>query len=347
MTEPNLPRTSGYRMPAEWEPHAATWLAWPHNAETWPGAGTLAAVEQTYLEIVAALVAGESVHILVNDGPTGQRVHTLCRERSIEEDRVVLHRIRTDDAWIRDYGPNFLVHASGSVAANVWGFDSWGGKYDWQWDDRAGMEIVRRVGCEVFEPGIVLEGGAIESNGRGVCLTTEPCLLNPNRNGGLSREVMETYLKDYLGVTQVIWLAGSLEGDDTDGHIDNLARFVDTDTVLCAYEENPNDPNHRGLLENRRRLDRATDAHGRPFTVRPLPLPGPVAPYGERLPASYANFYIGNRAVLLPVYGHANDARAEEILTDCFPGRTVVPIDGTQLVVGLGGIHCITQQQPA
>ncbi len=343
MTE--TPRAAGYRMPAEWEPHAATWLAWPHNPETWPGAGTLAAVERTCLDIAAALAPGETVNILVNDAATQERAAALLEKRGITE--CNLHVIRTDDAWIRDYGPNFLVRKDGALAANVWGFDSWGNKYDWQWDDAAGGAIVRHVGCPAFEPGIVLEGGAIETNGRGTCLTTASCLLNENRNGGLSRDVMEEYLKDYLGVERVLWLEGTLEGDDTDGHIDNLARFISEDTILYAHESAADDANHAGLEENRRLLEQASGPDGRPFTLRALPMPGRVESSGGRLPASYANFYIGNAAVLLPVYGHANDRKAHSVLAECFPGREVVPIDCTNLVVGLGGIHCITQQQPA
>ncbi len=343
--DPATPASLGYRMPAEWQPHSGTWLAWPHNRETWPNT-PLQEVEAVYLDIIRALVVGETIHILVNDEAGRDRAASLIERQGISNGKIRFYIIPTDDAWIRDYGPNFLIREDRKVAMNLWRFDSWGGKYEWEQDDRAGGEIAGHLHLPSFEPGIVLEGGAIEVNGNGVCLTTEPCLLNKNRNGGLSRETMESYLKNYLGIEKVIWLTGGIAGDDTDGHIDNLARFVNPGTIVCALEENPEEINYNPLKDNYNTLLLSTDNNGGKFEVVQMPMPGPLHNGGERLPASYSNFYIGNRAVLLPTFGHPNDSRAWEILAHCFPDREIIGIPCQVLVRGLGALHCITQQQP-
>jgi len=343
------PKSQGFHMPAEWEPHAATWLAWPHNAETWPGQD-IAQVENVYLEMIRALHTGEKVHILVNDATTRQRVSEYLLKEGISSESTELHTIPTNDAWVRDYGPNFIVsehEAKRRVAANLWDFDSWGGKYEWDLDQLAGHEIMKTTNCSSFEPGIVLEGGGIEVNGRGTCITTEQCLLNTNRNQGKTREEMEMYLCRFLGVSKVIWCQGDLVGDDTDGHIDNLVRFVNEDTVLCAVEENPEDPNHACTQANWDILNSSTDANGNRIKVVRYPMPTPVIDQGTRLPASYANFYIGNKAILLPVYGSQKDKEAASILKDFFPDRQVESIPCQIFIWGLGGPHCVTQQQPA
>ncbi|MEE9259157.1 MAG: agmatine deiminase family protein, partial [Nitrospinaceae bacterium] len=336
-------------MPAEWEPHTATWLTWPHNRETWPKQD-MAQVKSAYVAMVRALSTGETVNILVNNDSEKERIAEKLLNAAITADSIELHIIPTDDSWIRDYGPNFLVRetpAGREAALNKWKFDSWGGKYEWEQDNRAGSEIAGLVECPRFDPGIVLEGGAVEVNGVGTCLTTESCLLNKNRNGGLGRDEMESYLKNYLGVRKIVWLNGSLEGDDTDGHIDNLARFVNPSTILCAYEENAKDRNFSGLKNNLELLESATDQDGNVFDVVRLPMPGYVGSKSERLPASYANFYIGNRAVLLPTFGHPNDTRAHELLQNFFPEREIIGIPSQVLVWGLGSVHCLTQQEPA
>lgn len=346
MPDPSLPASLGYNMPAEWEPHAATWLTWPHNPQTWPGQD-MVEVESAYLEMIRALAPGETVNILVRDDATKNRVLDELKRDALSS--VVLHIIPTNDSWARDYGPNFLVRTKANgreVALNKWNFNSWGGKYNWEKDNEAGSRIAALTGHKRFDPGIILEGGAIEVNGAGVCLTTESCLLNPNRNTGLGRGEMETYLKNYLGVQKIIWLNGDMEGDDTDGHIDNLARFVSPGTILCAYEDDESDPNYAGLKSNYEKLKSATDQDGKPFNIVRLPMPGYVGSETERLPASYANFYIGNHAVLLPMYGHPNDDKARRILQESFPDRKVVGITSHILVWGLGSCHCLTQQQP-
>ena len=349
MQPDSYPADLGFRMPAEWEPHSATWLTWPHNPETWPGQD-LAEIENVYIRMIQALLPGETIHLLVNRKADSQLIKKLLKKHSISYENLMIHAIPTNDTWIRDYGPNFLIRDPSTgkreVSANLWKFDSWGGKYQWDLDDRAGSAIMDGLGGTGFEPGIVLEGGAIEVNGRGLCLTTEQCLLNPNRNGGLDRETMESYLKRYLGVSHILWCQGQIEGDDTDGHIDNLVRFVNPDTVLLSWEEDPADPNHACLKENLKILESFRDIDGKALNVVKLPMPGRLDGEEGRLPASYANFYIGNRAVLLPTYGHRNDAVAESLLHTYFPDREIVGIPCKNFVLGLGAIHCVTQQQP-
>jgi len=331
-------------MPAEWETHSGTWLTWPHNPETWPEQD-MQQVETEFMGIIRPLAKNESVHILVNDEDMGNAVESTLNANNVEMKNIFLHDIPTNDSWIRDYGPNFIIQSDGKVAANDWDFDSWGRKYKWELDDLAGTVIAEESGLHHFKPEIVLEGGAIEVNGAGTCVTTESCILNPNRNNGISRDAMETVLKDYLGISKVIWLHGEMEGDDTDGHIDNLARFVNPTTMVCAIEEDDEDPNYRCLKNNFDHLRSATDQDDNLFEIVALPMPGYIG--SPRLPASYANFYIANKSVLVPVYGHPNDKRALSILEPLFPEREIIPIPSTTLILGLGGVHCLTQQQPA
>lgn len=331
-------------MPAEWETHSGTWLTWPHNPETWPEQD-MQQVETEFMGIIRPLAKNESVHILVNDEDMGNAVESTLNVNNVEMKNIFLHDIPTNDSWIRDYGPNFIIQSDGKVAANDWDFDSWGRKYKWELDDLAGTVIAEESGLHHFKPEIVLEGGAIEVNGAGTCVTTESCILNPNRNNGISRDAMETVLKDYLGISKVIWLHGEMEGDDTDGHIDNLARFVNPTTMVCAVEEDEEDPNYRCLKNNFDHLRSATDQDDNLFEIVALPMPGYIG--SPRLPASYANFYIANKSVLVPVYGHSNDKRALSILEPLFPEREIIPIPSTTLILGLGGVHCLTQQQPA
>ena len=338
------PSSLGYRMPAEWETHSGTWLTWPHNPETWPKQD-MQQVETEFMGIIRPLAKNESVHILVNDEDMGNAVESTLNVNNVEMKNIFLHDIPTNDSWIRDYGPNFIIQSDGKVAANDWDFDSWGRKYKWELDDLAGTVIAEESGLHHFKPEIVLEGGAIEVNGAGTCVTTESCILNPNRNNGISRDAMETVLKDYLGISKVIWLHGEMEGDDTDGHIDNLARFVNPTTMVCAIEEDDEDPNYRCLKNNFDHLRSATDQDDNLFEIVALPMPGYIG--SPRLPASYANFYIANKSVLVPVYGHSNDKRALSILEPLFPEREIIPIPSTTLILGLGGVHCLTQQQPA
>ncbi len=336
-------------MPAEWEPHTATWLAWPHNLDTWPG--KFEPVPDIYAEMVRALQAHEQVNICVNDAEAALQVRRYLSGASVAPQNVKLYEFPTNDTWARDHGPIFLTRSHEDrteLAVTDWIFNSWGQKYGpWDLDDVVPQKIAAHFALPLFEPGIVLEGGSIDVNGQGALLTTEACLLNPNRNPALSRAEIEEYLRVYLGVQKILWLGDGIVGDDTDGHIDDLARFVDPTTVVCVVEEDPTDVNYTLLQENLRRLQLMTDQDGRPLRVVPLPMPSPVEYNGNRLPASYANFYIANGSILVPTYQCPNDQRALTILQELFPTRPVVGIDCTHLVWGLGAIHCVTQQQPA
>ena len=334
-------------MPAEWEPQECVWLAWPTNQDTWPDE-LIAEVRQTFTELIAALSVDQPVALLVDQSDDEQDVRETLVAAKVNEDALRFFHIPTVDAWIRDYGPTFLIDdAMNRVAMTRWGFNAWGGKYDELIaDGRVPVQMSDCMDVPIFDAGFVLEGGSIEVNGRGTVLTTEQCLLNPNRNPKLSRFEIEGRLKQFLSAPNVVWLAEGINGDDTDGHIDNVARFVDDQTVLCAVEDDPVDSNHRILKDSHQRLSLAKDQDGQRLDVVKLPMPGPVIGPEGRLPASYANFYIGNQTVLVPVFGQKNDRTALEVIQSCFPGRRVTGIDCTALLHGLGTIHCSTQQQP-
>lgn len=349
---PALPNPSpvqlGYRMPAEWEPHVATWLTWPHCEETWPG--KLASVFPAYVAAVDALRQGETVHVNVLDEDARETVSTLLGAHGITTgpgSRVHLHVLPTDDEWIRDYGALFVVRDEG-IAATDWLFNAWGEKYDrTETNNRVPEAMADYLNVPVFDCPIVLEGGSIDVNGQGLCLTTEACLLNPNRNPGLGKADLAQWLLAGLGIREVFWLGEGIAGDDTDGHVDDLARFVAPDTVVTVVEEDPADENYAPLRDNLARLQQLRTASGEGLRIVELPMPGPVFWEGQRLPASYANFYIGNRAVLLPTFDDPNDAVAKGRLQSLFPGREVMPIDARDLVWGLGAFHCLSQQVPA
>lgn len=345
MISPQSPKQLGYRMPAEWEPHAATWLAWPKDPVTWPD--RVEQARQVFVQMIEALTPHERVHLLVDDEAAEREVKVRLQASRIVLKNLSVHRIPTVDSWIRDYGPNFLKGPRG-LAYNRWIFNAWGGKYEsLMADDGIPERLATIIDRPMFTPGLVLEGGSIEVNGQGCVLTTEQCLLNKNRNPGLSREQIETALREYLGVEQVLWLGEGVEGDDTDGHIDDITRFVAADTILTAVEEDPADRNHLPLKENLQRLQSLRDSRGRAFRVLTLPMPGPVCSDEGRLPASYANFYIANGVVLVPIFGHANDAKALKVLSEVFLDREIVGIRCEDLVWGMGAIHCVTQQQPS
>jgi agmatine deiminase len=343
------PAELGYQMPAEWHRHSATWLTWPKDPETWPN--RVPQVQDIFLQMMSALSLHETVNLLVDDEDAEKEVGARCTFPGA--DNIRCHQIPTVDSWIRDYGPNFVVSDQAGLAYNDWIFNAWGNKYeDLKKDDAIPARLERLLKVPRFEAGIVMEGGSIEVNGAGCVITTEQCLLNPNRNPRLSRGQIERHLKEYLGVQRVLWLGEGIVGDDTDGHIDDIARFVAPDVIVCAEEEDPQDANYRLLQDNLVRLRSMQDAHGRPFEIVSLPMPGVVGGTSTdkrnlvRLPASYANFYIANGVVLAPVFGHQNDSRAIETLAKLFPDRRVVPINCEPLVWGMGTIHCVTQQQP-
>ncbi|MEP7341397.1 MAG: agmatine deiminase family protein [Acidobacteriota bacterium] len=342
------PRELGYHMPAEWEPHEATWLSWPHKEASWPG--RFEPVPAVFVELTRYLTESEIVRINVADEDFAERVRKLLIAGGVNLDRVKFHFNPTDDAWCRDHGPIYVVrdvYGRRERAINDWGYNAWGGKYlPCDNDDVVPTRIAEEMGEVLFKPDIVMEGGSIDVNGRGTLITTEACLLNPNRNPHLSQSQIEQYLKDYLGVTRVLWLGDGIVGDDTDGHIDDLTRFVSADTVVTVIEDDPQDDNYALLKENHERLLTMKDQHGQPLRIVTLPMPGERYVDEQRVPMSYANFYIANKSVLVPTYCHANDARACQILQQLFPDRRVIGIDCTDLIWGLGSIHCVTQQQP-
>lgn len=335
-------------MPAEWEPHTATWLSWPHKQESWPGRYDL--IPPVFMEIVRHLSGGEAVHINVNDEEMRQQVRSLLQGGSIDLSKVHLHLIPTNDAWCRDHGPTFLVRdreGGRDLAAVDWIFNSWGGKYPpCDLDDQVPLRIAEFLNVPCFHPGIVMEGGALETDGGGALLTTESCLLNPNRNPKLSRAEIEGCLGDYLGVDRILWLGDGIAGDDTDGHVDDLARFASEDTIVTVVESDPADENYLPLADNLSRLSSMRSRKGRPFVLVKLPMPPPVFVQGQRVPCSYANFYIANSTVLVPTFDCDTDEVALGLLRPLFPARSVVGIGCRELVWGLGTVHCVTQQQP-
>lgn len=349
MPDSPTPAQLGYRMPAEWEPHRGTWLSWPHKEASWPG--KFRPVPGIFATMVRALADREEVHINVAGPAMEGSVRALLAGRGVDIENVYFHHNPTNDAWCRDHGPIFLERSLAGRREQAivdWGYNAWGGKYPpYDLDDVVPTRIGAELGLPVFEPGIVLEGGSIDVNGRGTLLTTEACLLNPNRNPQLDRAQIERYLRDYLGVAKILWLGDGIAGDDTDGHVDDLTRFVDEQTVVTVVEHDPADENYEPLQENLERLRGMTDQDGRALRVVALPMPRALSYEGQRLPASYANFYVANGIVLLPTYDPPRDEEALATLRTLFPGRDVVGIDCTDLVWGLGAFHCVTQQWPA
>ncbi len=367
------PAALGYRFPAEWEPHAATWLSWPHNRASWPG--KFEPVPAVWAELTRTIAEFEPVHVLAG----GEAVMAEARRLVGGLPNVQLHDIPTNDAWTRDHGPMFLVggattgtagaespsppwgegRGEGKLAARTpgsqplppalvdWEYNAWGGKYPpYDDDNRVPARVAELLGFRRFQPGVVMEGGAIDANGRGTILASELCLLNPNRNPTLRRADMERYLRDYCGARHVLWIDGTMAGDDTDGHVDQLARFVNPTTLVAAVEDDPADANYRGLQDNLAALKKMRDQDGRPLEVVTLPMPRPIHFNGQRLPAGYLNFYIANGVVVAPVYGDPADKIVLERLAELFPGRQIRPLYAVDLVLGLGAVHCVTQQQP-
>jgi agmatine deiminase len=335
-------------MPAEWEPQQSTWLAWPHDPITWPD--RLPIVQDVYVQMIRALARDQRVDLLVDPGEEERAVKQRLAKEGIRN--VALHPLYHADSWIRDYGPTFVAKGAAGrreLAFVDWIFNAWGDKYDALLpDDGICKELEPALKMRRFEPGLVMEGGAIDVNGHGCVLTTEQCLLNANRNPHLSKEQIEAALRDNLGVRKVLWLGEGVEGDDTDGHVDDIARFCGSSTVLAAVEEDRASANHKPLRENLERLRSLTDQDGKPLKVLEVPMPGRIEDdEDEPLPASYLNFLVANRVVLAPVFGHAKDARALKVLASAFPDREVVPVPSADLVWGMGTVHCLSQQMPA
>lgn len=340
------PANQGFHMPAEWEPQEAVWLAWPHDPLTFPD---LRAVRSTYARWIREIHKDINVNLLVSDTRMKETVMELLLSGGVDIQRVTFCTTPYADVWIRDYGPSFVINrALKEVAMVRWEFNAWGNKYDTLLHDRVVPgEMKKWLGLSVFEPGIVLEGGSIDVNGRGSVMTTRSCLLNKNRNASLGEWELEQILRDYLGVSTVIWLENGIAGDDTDGHVDDVARFTGPSTIVCAVEEDRDDDNYTPLMDNYRILRDARDQDGRPFQVVPLPMPGRTGNGTGRFPASYTNFFIGNRIVIVPVFNDPHDTEALSVLKNLFPGRRVTGIDARAMVEGFGAFHCASQQQPA
>jgi agmatine deiminase len=334
-------------MPAEWEQQEAIWLSWPHRRSTWPG--NFRPIPPKFAEIAALISRHETVRL--NLGHSLQKgAKALLQKAGAVLANVELYDHPTDDAWCRDHGPIFVKHRrTGEVAVTDWKFNAWGGKYpSWKLDNRIPALVARARGLRRFARPMVLEGGSIDVNGEGLLLTTEACLLNPNRNPGLTRADLERNLREGLGIRRVLWLGEGVVGDDTDGHVDDLSRFYSADGIVTAVESDPRDANYGALRENLERLRGFRTPAGRRFRLAELPMPAPCFYAGRRMPASYANFLVLNGAVLMPAFRQPRrDAAAAEILSGCFPGREVILVDCLELVWGLGTLHCISQQQPA
>jgi len=340
------PAQLGYRMPAEWEPHIATWLTWPRpDGISFPD--KYDTVPSVYAEVIRTLVPYEEVHINVWDAKMEQWVRDLLRKEQTPLERVFFQHFPAYEPWCRDHGPIFIKRGAERAIVD-WGYNAWGNKYPpYELDDAVPQHVAKYRNLPLFSPGIVMEGGSIEVNGQGTLLTSESCLLNPNRNPQLTKAQIEQHLRDFLGVMNVLWLGDGIAGDDTDGHIDDITRFVNPTTIVTAVEADPADVNHEPLEEHLKRLRKMRDESGRPFQIIELPMPRHIEYKGQRLPASYANFYIANEVVLVPTYRDPKDAKALAILKKCFPKHRVIGIDSTELIWGLGSFHCITQQEPA
>ncbi len=344
--------TTNYRMPAEWEPHAATWLAWPHRRSDWPG--KFNTVAWIYGEIVRTIADYEPVNLIVRDTTQQALVERVLKAVHANRSQIHLHTIPTDRSWVRDSGPIFVHDSAGKIVALDWHFNAWAKYPDWPIDDALPASVATILNCPRIQPShasvrIVLEGGSIDVNGAGLLLTTEECLLSKvqERNPGLGRADYEAVFAEYLGIKKVLWLNRGIVGDDTHGHVDDLARFVNENTILLAVEKNPDDENYEPLQENLARLKTATGLNGTPLKTVALPMPRPLTFKGQRLPASYANFYIANNVVIVPTFNDPADGVALAIIAEQFPTRTIVGIHSVDLVWGLGTLHCLSQQQPA
>lgn len=343
----------GYRMPAEWHKHSATLMHWPANRNTWPGS-RLNKVEAVYLDILETLTPHEPVHLLIPDESAELKIRSCLNDRGISKPAISFHMHKTDDVWSRDCGPIGIIRVDDEgkeqAALTNWGYNAWGGKYPpYDQDNGIPLYLAGLLNLPCFDVEMILEGGSIETNGSGVLLTTESVLLNPNRNPDMSKAEIERRITDYLGMEKIIWLHRGLAGDDTDGHIDDLARFVNEDTIITVVSENPDDVNYDVLQENLDLLKRANDENNHAFNIVTLPMPDTritdtTVDGSVHVPASYANFYIANEIVLLPFYDSVTDELVREILQPYFPDREVKGIPCTDLVWGQGSIHCITQQ---
>lgn len=340
------PKELGFHFPAEFAKHTATWLSWPHKEASWPG--KIETIFPRYAEFIKRVAEGERVNINVVDDTMIHKATRHLNEAGADLTNIQFFIHPTNDAWCRDHGPAFLINPEEKKKMIVdWGYNAWGGKYPpFDLDDVIPTLIAKHYNIPVVEPGIVMEGGSVEFNGRGTLLTTRACLLNKNRNPHLNQKQIEKYLIDYYGVDNILWLGDGIIGDDTDGHIDDLTRFVNEDTVVTIVEENKNDENYEILQENLKELKTLRLENGKQMNIIELPMPAPLIYEDQRLPVSYANFYIANKYVVVPTFRDKNDDRVMDILQKCFNDRRVIGIDSTDIIWGLGSFHCLSQQEP-
>jgi agmatine deiminase len=344
---PSTPAAAGYFFPAEFHPHEATWLSWPHKEASWPG--KIDTIFRPYSQFVAYLSQGEKVRINVANAAMRDFALRHLENAAVNMTNVEFFFHPTNDAWCRDHGPAFLINPSAQQKKVVvdWGYNAWGNKYPpFDLDDVIPTSIANQFQLPVFHPGIVMEGGSVEFNGKGTLLTSTACLLNPNRNPHLNQQQIEQYLRDFYGVHQILWVDEGIVGDDTDGHIDDTVRFVNEDTVLTVIEHDANDANYELLQNNLHQLSTMKLADGRSLNIIELPMPVEVIHEDQRLPASYANFYIANQHVIVPTFRCDRDDEALSIISKCFPDRQTVGIDSTDIIWGLGSFHCLSQQEP-
>lgn len=341
------PNQLGFHFPAEFAPHTATWLSWPHKEASWPE--KINTIFPVYAQFIKLLAEGEIVNINVADEKMKQFAISHLQKAGTDLHKIKFFFHPTNDAWCRDHGPAFLINPTEKKKMIVdWGYNAWGGKYPpFNLDDVIPTLIAKNYNIPVAHPGIVMEGGSVEFNGKGTLLTTRACLLNPNRNPHLNQSQIEEYLTNYYGVNHILWLGDGIIGDDTDGHIDDLTRFVNSDTVVTIVEENKGDENYEILQDNLKELKTLRLENGKPMNIIELPMPSPVVYEDQRLPASYANFYIANKYVVVPTFRDKNDDKALGILQSCFPDRKVIGLDSTDIIWGLGSFHCLSQQEPS
>jgi len=342
------PKELGYYFPAEFSKHAATWLSWPHNKDSWPG--KIKTIYPVYCEFIKRVAEGEKVNINVTDEAMKGHATALLEQAHVSSANIGFFFHPTNDAWCRDHGPAFLINPRAEQKKIIvkWNYNAWGGKYPpFDLDNQIPIDIAKQYEIPVLSPGIIMEGGSVDFNGKGTVLTTTSCLLNPNRNPQLTQEQIEEFLCDYYGVKNILWLGEGIVGDDTDGHIDDLTRFVNEDTVVTAVEQNRKDENYKPLQNNLKLLNGMRLENGKPLNVIELPMPSALRYKNQRLPASYANFYISNAYVIVPVYRDKNDDKALSVLQQCFPDRRVVGLDSYDMIWGLGSFHCLSQQEPS
>ena len=348
MSFATTPKELGYYFPAEFAPHTATWLSWPHKEASWPG--KIHTIYPAYSLFVKELTKGEQVCINVKDDAMKQFAQQHLQQAGVDLNKVTFFFHPTNDAWCRDHGPAFLINPKAAEKKVIvdWNYNAWGNKYPpYDLDDVIPTLIGQHYNISVYHPGIVMEGGSVDFNGEGTLITSTACLLNPNRNPQLNQAQIEDYLRNYYGVEQILWVDEGIAGDDTDGHIDDTVRFVNGDTVITVVEENKNDGNYALLQHNLKQLQQMRLQNGKQMNIVELLMPDELVYEDQRLPCSYANFYIADKSVIVPTFRNKKDDKALQVIQQCFPEREVVGIDSTDIIWGLGSFHCLSQQEPA